>query len=240
LHIDENIRTNALRVRWLLAAEQVQEKGSRLALLLKANFSPAQPRVPRGNPDGGQWTRVGGLDGETSVEPLRVGQQVAQVGTQIDISTDALTGISRIDENTVNLVKALASVVDTVGLVTGDPLAYGRAIHLAFAGRVRLAGFPGIGFFDVETTFGLEPDVYYGAKGTVRTDVVVRNDAGEIIAIYDVKTGSRGLSSSRVRELRTKTRSGLSVPIIELSLVHGISLKQAFEQATVLVRRTNW
>ena len=29
------------------------------ALLRKANFNPSQPRVPRGNPDGGQWTRVG-------------------------------------------------------------------------------------------------------------------------------------------------------------------------------------
>jgi len=32
-----------------------------LALLEgKANFNPNQPRVPKGNPDGGQWTRVGG------------------------------------------------------------------------------------------------------------------------------------------------------------------------------------
>ena len=27
---------------------------------LKANFNPNQPRVPRGNPDGGQWTSDGG------------------------------------------------------------------------------------------------------------------------------------------------------------------------------------
>ena len=29
------------------------------ALWRKANFNPNQPRLPRGNPDGGQWTRVG-------------------------------------------------------------------------------------------------------------------------------------------------------------------------------------
>jgi hypothetical protein len=33
----------------------------------KANFNPDQPRVPRGHPDGGQWTRAGGGGG---VPPL--------------------------------------------------------------------------------------------------------------------------------------------------------------------------
>ncbi|MGD9614245.1 MAG: hypothetical protein AB7H90_11370 [Alphaproteobacteria bacterium] len=28
--------------------------------LVKANFNPNQPRVPAGNPDGGQWTDAGG------------------------------------------------------------------------------------------------------------------------------------------------------------------------------------
>jgi hypothetical protein len=31
----------------------------RLALDGKANFNPNQPRVPRGRPDGGRWTRDG-------------------------------------------------------------------------------------------------------------------------------------------------------------------------------------
>jgi hypothetical protein len=29
----------------------------------KANFNPDQPRVPAGNPDGGQWTSEGGGNG---------------------------------------------------------------------------------------------------------------------------------------------------------------------------------
>lgn len=29
---------------------------------VKANFNPGQPRVPRGNPNGGQWTRIGGAE----------------------------------------------------------------------------------------------------------------------------------------------------------------------------------
>jgi hypothetical protein len=35
-------------------------------LLRKAGFNSDQPRVPRGNPDGGQWTRVGGPGGRSS------------------------------------------------------------------------------------------------------------------------------------------------------------------------------
>jgi hypothetical protein len=33
----------------------------RAALFPKANFDPDQPRVPRGHPDGGRWTRIAGL-----------------------------------------------------------------------------------------------------------------------------------------------------------------------------------
>jgi hypothetical protein len=40
----------------------------RLQLALKANFNPNQPRVPRGNPDGGQWTDVG-AEGEPGTPP---------------------------------------------------------------------------------------------------------------------------------------------------------------------------
>lgn len=40
----------------------------KLALLLrKAGFNPDQPRVPRGDPDGGQWTSEGGGDGLSRV-----------------------------------------------------------------------------------------------------------------------------------------------------------------------------
>ena len=39
-----------------------------LALLGKANFDPMQPRVPRGEPDGGQWTRVEGWRSGTDVD----------------------------------------------------------------------------------------------------------------------------------------------------------------------------
>ena len=58
---ETRLRTAALRLKSALAAAELMAAGARvLALLGKANFDPNQPRVPRGEPDGGQWTRVDG------------------------------------------------------------------------------------------------------------------------------------------------------------------------------------
>ena len=54
------------RMRSLLLARVVEEKLHRLKRAVKANFNPNQPRVPAGNPDGGQWTGTGGGAGTTS------------------------------------------------------------------------------------------------------------------------------------------------------------------------------
>ena len=50
--------TSLLAIRSDIAATQVYLRAFRLRLLLteKAGFRPDQPRVPAGNPDGGQWT----------------------------------------------------------------------------------------------------------------------------------------------------------------------------------------
>ena len=47
------------RVSWLLHARVVKAKLSDLRRAVKAGFDPNQPRVPAGNPDGGQWTGAG-------------------------------------------------------------------------------------------------------------------------------------------------------------------------------------
>jgi hypothetical protein len=85
-----------------------------------------------------------------------------------------------------------------------------------------LAGLPGIGLRDVETTFGGDR---YGSEGSIRTDVVLRNDVGDIIAFYDVKTGDSGISPRRAAELRSKTGVGPRVPIIEINLRRGVMRK---------------
>jgi len=90
---------------------------------------------------------------------------------------------------------------------------------------VRVAKLPGIGYWDVETTFSLLPNARYGSKDSIRTDVVLRNDAGDIIAIYDVKTGDKELSQTRVNELLAKTGAPRGTPVIQLHLKRGSSRK---------------
>jgi hypothetical protein len=82
-----------------------------------------------------------------------------------------------------------------------------------FAELVKGLGLPGIGPEDVETTF---PEGPYGSPDSIRTDVVFRDSDGNVIAIYDVKTGKSGLTPARANELRAKTGAGPNTPVIEL------------------------
>jgi hypothetical protein len=55
--------TQLLRLQWQLTAIDVQHKLARFIHELKGGFNPDQPRVPAGNPRGGQWTSDGGDGG---------------------------------------------------------------------------------------------------------------------------------------------------------------------------------
>lgn len=104
------------------------------------------------------------------------------------------------------------------------PQTYGTLVHTAFGVAVRLANLPGVG--DIERSFSLEDtDPRYGAVATVRTDVTLRNIQGDIIAIYDVKTGDEQMSRSRAERLREKTRAAPGTPVFELNIVRGPSRK---------------
>jgi len=105
------------------------------------------------------------------------------------------------------------------------PQVYGTAVHVAFGTAVRLQGLRGIGFTDVEHSFIDGEDARPGTLGSIRTDVLLRNDIGDIIAIYDVKTGQAGLSPGRVREIRRHTGVLSNVPIIELHILRNASIK---------------
>lgn len=194
----------------------------------KAGFDTNQPRLPAGTREGGQWTRDAGsvsnrIVSDTTPDPVVPGAQYAQ--TRIEIAPSALTGISTIDNTTKTLANTLASVVDI--LPAGSGPVYGIAVHAAFANAVRAQNIPGISFSDVETTFSLANSFRYGSKDSIRTDVILRNDVGDIRAIYDVKTGDATIAQSRADELRTKTRVGPDVPVIELNLKRGVMLKNA-------------
>lgn len=150
---------------------------------------------------------------------------VVQVGAKITYDT-ARTGIPSIDDTTEKLSKILMRVMDTSNFIPEKtPQAYGVAVHMAFAGQVKSDDLPGIGKDGVEQSFRLKDVARYGLAGSIRTDVVLRNVAGEIIAIYDVKTGGAVLSPSRADELRDHTGAGPYTPVIELHFERGSRLK---------------
>jgi hypothetical protein len=230
--LESDITTRLRRVTWLLRARDVEIKLKTLAeAVAKANFNPNEPRVPAGNPDGGQWTTGGGSRTGTSPvltdvnpDPIIPGARYAQ--TQINVHTSALTGIESIDTTTTKLAYTLAGILDGIEILPdATPQKYGMIVHELFANAVRFGDFEGIGFDDVETTFSLEPDARYGAKGSIRTDVVLRNTVGDIIAIYDVKTGKDPLGPKRVREIREKTGAGPNVPVFEVHILRGVTRK---------------
>lgn len=173
-----------------------------LRTAIKANFNIHQLRDPLG-----RWTR--------------------EDGVQVTTSLGFLTGIQAIDDTSAALSDTLMRTMSTVErLPTMSPGVYGTVVHAAFGVAVRLRDIPGVG--DIERSFSLDAvDPYYGMAGTIRTDVTLRNVQGDIIAIYDVKTGDRPMSRGRADELRAKTRAAPNTPVFELNVVRGISRKHA-------------
>ncbi|MEX1060624.1 MAG: hypothetical protein WED13_06345 [Methyloceanibacter sp.] len=86
-------------MRSVIHAKNVEAKLLQLAGAAKANFNPNQPRVPRGNPDGGQWTDAGGGASD--------GQQLAS-GTGPS-SDDTSTGSSAHDDSHYHVVQLVGS-----------------------------------------------------------------------------------------------------------------------------------
>ncbi|HET7850551.1 MAG TPA: hypothetical protein VFL51_15965 [Pseudolabrys sp.] len=173
----------------------------------KANFNPGEPRVPKHSPGGGQWTTPG--------------------GTTVTTSDGFLTGISQIDDTSRVLSDTLVKVIEDLNVVPeSTPQLYGTLVHAAFAISVRLQDLPGIGFRNVERTFSLDAsDPRYGLAGSIRTDVVLQNDQGDILAIYDVKTGARRMSRARANELRRKSGASPDTPVFELNVDRGVTKK---------------
>ena len=85
---------------------------------------------------------------------------------------------------------------------------YGVTVHAEFARAVRAKNLPGIGLDGVEQSFDWTGFVRYGLDGSIRTDVVLRNKKGDIIAIFDVKTGNAIMTPAREAKMRAYTRVG--------------------------------
>lgn len=175
----------------------------RFMLALKAGFKPTQPRD-----DNGRWTIEGGVS--------------------VTTSSGFYTGIQSIDETSDALSDILVSVMNGLEyLPSMTPSVYGTFVHGLFGAAVRLRDLPGVG--DIERTFSLDDaDPYYGMAGSIRTDLTLRNIQGDIIAIYDVKTGDAPLSRARANQLRLKTNASPDTPVFELNVTRGVSRKSIY------------
>ena len=216
----------------------------------KAGFRADQPRWPkRSGEHSGRWSGGAGTGGGPRTArtndlsamrrkpplrelPLHLPHFSSGLGRSspprqpVTIINNAQTGFSTVDETTEKLRTILENVVNA--RPEGFGAEYGKAIHYDFAAAVRSENLRGIGSKGVEQTFGPDPDrrdVPYGTKGSVRTDITLRDDGGDVTAIYDVKTGDATLGPRRVQQLRDKTGASRHIPIIEMHIRRGLSVK---------------
>jgi hypothetical protein len=175
----------------------------------------------------GQPKRYAALDTQAQVDATEV-RRVPRVQVAGPVPPgayeQALTGDSQIDDVTKKLTQILQDTIDSLARIPGQPQKYGIAVHLEFAARVIIAGIRGISPLDVERPFNL-PSGYGSNKKFVIPDVVLRNAVGDIIAVYDVKTGTEGFRPGRVNELRAALGVDSSVYFIELSRQRGAMRK---------------
>jgi hypothetical protein len=147
-------------------------------------------------------------------------------GRRIKWPPNAKTGDPLIDKATDQLMELLGRVMDENGPRPDlDRKEYGTLIHTEFADKLRAGAVPGVRPSDVERTFSLTKDKFYGAKDSVRADYVLTRGDGSIAAFYDIKTG-RGMSELQVIGLRYKSNSGRAIPVIELNRERGAILKR--------------
>ena len=231
-------RESLAHLRWLVADLKFDVAFRRLQL--KYGYNPSQPRAPKGNPDGGQWTAGAGRDGSLVTKPAAMRRGPSDMRPalplhvphatptgpgaprqRITIINNAQTGMSKVDEATEKLRTTLEDVVNK--LPDGSGPGYGTRVHTEFANAVRDQNLRGIGRDGVEQTF--PRDVPYGTADSVRTDIILRDDSGEPIAIYDVKTGGATLRAGRVSELLRNSNASPTIPVIEMHVVRGLSLK---------------
>ncbi|HEX3745790.1 MAG TPA: hypothetical protein VHW09_17735, partial [Bryobacteraceae bacterium] len=177
-------------------------------LLGKYGYNPDRPRVPKYHTGGGQWTIENGSERSdgASRAPGRV--QYASA-TPPDVSR-VLTGNSRIDNVTKKLAQIYADTLEKLARLPGQPQKYGTIVHIAFAAAVIAAGIDES--MDIERSFNF-PSGLSNWKKSVRPDIVLRDDRGDIVAIYDIKTGDSGIDPWRARELRAATKAEPDVPI---------------------------
>ncbi len=225
-----------------LAAMRAEERPPH-AVRARHGYNPNQPRVPGGQPDGGQWTNTGHGWHRQSLADREANQRFSLSG---EVLSDGLPELPRvwtqyaearsntgpqdpaIESTHQTLLDILISVNSRANRFAGSmsPTQYGTYVHVEFANAVRSRNLPGIGTEGVEQSFdadGLNPP--YGTYDTIRTDIILRNRAGRIIAVFDVKTGDAIMNPAREAKIRAYTHVGPDIPLFILRAQRGAGRK---------------
>ena len=110
-----------------------------------------------------------------------------------------------------DVASAAERAAASVGVGRGP--VYGTRVHTAFADELAALGRSDV-FSEVSYLNGRV--VPYGTPGSVRLDVVVGSPTAPT-AIYDLKTGSASLTSSRMEAIRAHLPAGFQdVPVLEV------------------------
>jgi hypothetical protein len=247
----DDIGASLARLKYQLMGVKFELKLRKRVISTKDGFDPEQPRD-----EIGRWSDVGGgavgsvddaLFPENNVfaifadlDSLPFTTRIAKIFEQEDANetevelqavgaritySNAVTGDERIDGTTERLSTTLKNVMNVFEVIpSGMPGVYGTAVHSAFGAAVRAQSLEGV---EVEFSYKNNVEVTYGEEGSVRADVVLRSVGGEVIAIYDLKTGGAVVRSSRADELRRHFSASRYVPVIELHILRGSRIKHA-------------
>ena len=164
---------------------------------------------------------------QPSVEVRRVG--AASVGTNLawrcyaELRERSTEDERAVEETTKILSSLLVSINRTAARVPGlTARLYGILVHTEFAIAVRALKLPpDLGTLEVEQSFQRSGPARYGQRGSIRTDVILRNAQGVIIAIYDVKTGDAEMRPSTEQRYREYTSVSPAVQIFILRARRG-------------------
>ena len=116
---------------------------------------------------------------------------------------------SSVQSQATNQLNNIASKVLT-NMGPGKGSVYGTKVHSAFA---KAANGLKIGDCTIRTEVSYLNGkvVAYGTKGSARIDAGLYNSKGELIQVFDLKTGGAKLTSEQVKHIQTQTRTQVTV-----------------------------
>ncbi len=100
------------QLSWNLRANDLEVKFQRLTRIARTKFDPNQPRVPAGNPGGGQWTSTGGSQGGAT-KPLTDLTRPERLQLVEVVRVCVLGGVARLTDSAGN--KTYAATYDCFG-----------------------------------------------------------------------------------------------------------------------------